>query len=153
MALHTRSASPRCFSWSFSRNRCSRPSIHINIIVLCIIRYALPHCLSPKFRLHCTRSSLRSFFNQSFCYKHRINSYRLIQNTCLWYTLPYESFRSFVCTLHFFTFCIDYQRKMRCIHHSILSTLSALQSALLKFESVGAGSNLLHRTRGAVATV
>lgn len=58
---------------------------------------------------------------------------------------------SALCT--FVTLCVDYQRKMRCIHHSILSTLSALQSALLKFESVGAGSNLLHRTRGAVATV
>ena len=45
---------------------------------------------------------------------------------------------SALCT--FVTLCIDYQRKMRCIHHSILSTLSALQSALLKFESVGAGS-------------
>lgn len=58
---------------------------------------------------------------------------------------------SALCT--FVTLCIDYQRKMRCIHHGILSTLSALLSALLKFESVGAGSNLLHRTRGAVATV
>lgn len=56
-----------------------------------------------------------------------------------------------LCT--FVTLCIDYQRKMRCIRHNILSTLSALQSTLLKFESVGAGSNLLHRTRDAVATV
>ena len=58
---------------------------------------------------------------------------------------------SALCT--FVTLCIDYQRKMRCIYHSILSTLSALQSALLKFEGVGADSNLLHHTRGAVATV
>ena len=47
---------------------------------------------------------------------------------------------SALCT--FVALRIDYQRKIRCIHHSILSTLSALLPALLKFEGVGADSNL-----------